>query len=174
MSGLFGLLASAASGLASSVFGGSLGKLIANGVGSIGRLISGATNAGRATVGYASGRFSDAQKLWGTGKSLYSSTRNMMGAAKEGTLTTDAFKTYIGEVEDAASAGQQMYQRARNDTAHLNELYRGVRNDYRGVCNVGSGELTRPDHYSSSRSVYNPTYAGPQRLAPQTYNPYAR
>lgn len=174
MSGLFGLIASAVGGLASSVFGGPIGKVIANGVGSVGKFISGAATAGASALGLIGNRATEAQQLWGTGKSLLNSTRNVIGAAQGGTLTQDSLRTYVGEVENAASTGRQMYQRTRQDAARLNELYQGVRADYRNVCNVGSGEVTRPDLYAGYRNVYNPTYSGPQRMAPGTYNPYVR
>lgn len=173
MSGLFGLLASAVGGLASSVLGGSLGKVIANGVGSVGKFISGAASAGASALGLIKDRASDARDLWGTGRNLFNNTSTMLGSAQNGTLTHDSVKTYVGEVEQAAAKGMQVYQRTRQDASTLNGLYRGVRADYRNVCNVGSGEITRPDLNSGPmRDVYNPTYRGPMRMAPQTYNPY--
>lgn len=175
MSGLFGLLASAVGGLASSVFGGSLGKVIANGVGSVGKFISGAATAGASALGLIKDRATDTRDLWGTGKSLFNNTSTMIGAAQNGTLTNDSVRTYVGEVENAAAKGMQVYQRTRQDATRLNDLYQGVRADYRNVCNVGSGEVTRPDPYSgATRSVYNPTYDGPMRMAPQSYDPYRR
>lgn len=165
-------MASAAGGLASTLLGGSLGKVITNGFSSVGKFISGAVNAGASALGLIKDRATDARDLWGTGQNLYNRTSTMMAAAKSGGLTNDSVRTYVGEVEQAAAKGMQTYQRTQQSAEQMRQLYQGVRADYRNVVNVRSGQITRPDPYSGQTTVYNPMYQGRQVSAPQAYDPY--
>lgn len=171
MAGLIGLLGKALGGLATGVLGDTLGSGLMSGVKTLAGIVTGGLSAGATALGLIKGRAKEIKDVWGAGTAVLRDTGELMDNAKRGVLTESDVRRYVGNVENVAASGMDVYRRGRQDYDTVTSMARRLRGPQPIICNVSSGEMVSPNLVGATQTVYNPTYTGPMRMAPRVYDP---